>query len=72
MANVQQFTRPLAERSERIIASIEGSAANLDELLAQLVHLSDGINQRQGTLGKLVFDDDIYLQIGEPSETSRS
>jgi phospholipid/cholesterol/gamma-HCH transport system substrate-binding protein len=65
MANIEQFTRPLAERSERIFASIEGSAANLDELLAQLVHLSEGINQRQGTLGKLVYEDDIYLQLGE-------
>lgn len=65
MLNVQQFTRLLAERSERIISSIEGSAANLDELLAQLVHLSEGINQRQGTLGKLVYDDDIYLQLGD-------
>jgi phospholipid/cholesterol/gamma-HCH transport system substrate-binding protein len=65
MADVQQFTRPLAERSERIISSIEGSAANLDELLAQLVHLSEGVNQRQGTLGKLVFEDDVYLQIGD-------
>jgi phospholipid/cholesterol/gamma-HCH transport system substrate-binding protein len=63
LANLEKFTAPLAERSERIIASVEGSAANLDELLQQLVHLVDGINQRQGTLGKLVFEDDVYYKL---------
>lgn len=63
LANLEKLTGPLAERGERIIASIEGSADNLDTLLQQLVHLVEGINQRQGTLGKLVYDDEVYLKI---------
>ncbi len=65
LANLEKFTQPLGERGERIIASIEGSAENLDELLQQLVHLSEGINQRQGTLGKLVYEDDVYRKLND-------
>lgn len=65
LENLEQFTRPLGERGERIIASVEDSAANLDALLAQLVHLTRSINERQGTLGRLVYEDDIYLRITE-------
>ncbi len=32
-------------------------------MLQQLVHFLDGINQRQGTLGKLVYDDEVYWKI---------
>ncbi|GIW93039.1 MAG: hypothetical protein KatS3mg110_1080 [Pirellulaceae bacterium] len=63
LANLEKFTTPLAERGERIVASIEGSADNLDTLLQQIVHLMDGINQRQGTLGKLVYEDDVYNKV---------
>ncbi len=69
LENLEQFTRPLGERGERIIASVEGSAENLDALLAQLVHLSRSINERQGTLGRLVYDDDIYLRINDTVES---
>ncbi len=63
LANLEKFTTPLAERGDRIIASIEGSAENLDALLEQMVHLVDSINQRQGTLGKLLFEDEVYFKI---------
>lgn len=63
LAHLERFTQPLGERGERIISSIEGSAQSLDELLKQLVHLSEGINERQGSLGKLVFEDDLYRKL---------
>jgi phospholipid/cholesterol/gamma-HCH transport system substrate-binding protein len=63
LENLEQFTKPLGERGDRIISSVEGSAANLDALLEQLVNLTRSINQGQGTVGRLVHDEEIYLQI---------
>ena len=63
LQNLEQFTQPLSERGDRIIASVEGSAANLDALLEQLVHLTQNINRGQGTVGRLISDEEIYLQI---------
>jgi ABC-type transporter Mla subunit MlaD len=63
LENLEHFTKPLSERGDRIIASVEGSAANLDALLEQLVNLTRSINQGQGTVGRLVHDEEIYLQI---------
>jgi phospholipid/cholesterol/gamma-HCH transport system substrate-binding protein len=63
LENLEQFTKPLSEHGDRIIASVEGSAANLDALLEQLVHLVRGVNEGQGTVGRLVHDEEVYLQI---------
>jgi len=63
LANLEKLSGPLSERGDRIIASIEASAENLDRLLQQLVQLVDGINQQQGTLGKLIYDDEVYQKV---------
>lgn len=61
--NLEQFTKPLGERGSQLIANVDESTRNLSELLAQLLTFSEALNSGQGTLGKLVHDDDVYRKI---------
>jgi phospholipid/cholesterol/gamma-HCH transport system substrate-binding protein len=61
--HLERFTKPLGERGPQLVENVEASARNLNELLEQFVAFSESLNSGQGTLGRLVHDDDIYQQI---------
>ena len=63
LENLNGFTEPLRDNGEQIVNSINSSLRNLDELLAQVVYLTRAINNREGTLGKLVYETEVYDQI---------
>ncbi len=61
--NLENFTRPLSQRGEALVQNIDQTLNNLDELLAQLVTFSRSMNSKEGTLGLLVHDRDLYDQL---------
>ena len=61
--NLAELTKPLRERGPQLVAKIENSATNLNNLLEQLTAFSESLNSGRGTLGRLVHDDDVYQQI---------
>ncbi len=61
--NIESFTKPLRERGGQLLDNVEHSTQNLNELLTQLVAFSQAMNTTQGTLGKLVHDDELYQKI---------
>lgn len=63
LENLEGFTEPLGERGEKLVGSIERSIDNVDELLSQLVTFSEALNQQKGTLGKLVYDPEVYNRL---------
>jgi phospholipid/cholesterol/gamma-HCH transport system substrate-binding protein len=63
LANLEKFTAPLGERGPLIAANIESSVAKIDALLEQLVEFSENLNSRDGTLGQLLNDDELYLRL---------
>lgn len=63
LENLEQFTEPLGKRGSQLIDNVDASTRNLNELLAQLVAFSEGLNSGQGTLSKLVHDDELYGKI---------
>jgi len=63
LENLENFTKPLGERGGQLVANVDESTRNLNELLGQLVAFSEGLNSGQGTLGKLVHDDEVYRKI---------
>jgi phospholipid/cholesterol/gamma-HCH transport system substrate-binding protein len=75
LANLEDLTRPLGERGEELANNIDRSVRNVDLLLAQLVDFSKALNNRDGTLGKLVYDRELYDKlnntIGNVEEVSR-
>ena len=58
--NLEAFTRPLAARGESLVTNIDRTVNNLDEVLSQLVQFSRAMNSGEGTLGRLVRDDELY------------
>lgn len=65
LKNLEGLTRPLGERGEQLANEIERSARNIDLLLAQLVEFSKALNNRDGTLGKLIYDREIYDRLNK-------
>jgi phospholipid/cholesterol/gamma-HCH transport system substrate-binding protein len=63
MENLQNFTKPLGERGPAIVDNIDGSVANINALLEELVTFTDQLNSREGTLGRILYDDAIYQRL---------
>ena len=60
LANLEQFTTPLAERGDELAEALASSVENVDALLSQLADFSEALNNREGTLGQLLHDRDLY------------
>lgn len=58
--NLERVSRPLGERGPQIIGNIERSMESLNELSEQLQAFSEALNNGGGTLGRLVYDDELY------------
>ncbi|MCI0361906.1 MAG: MlaD family protein [Planctomycetaceae bacterium] len=63
LENLENFTKPLGERGPQLVDNLDGSLANINELLEQLVVLTEGLNSRQGTLGRILHDDVLYRRL---------
>lgn len=61
--NLEGFTRPLGERGETLIAKIESSLTHLDVMIEQLSIFSQAVNNREGTLGQLVHNPELYQNL---------
>jgi phospholipid/cholesterol/gamma-HCH transport system substrate-binding protein len=61
--NLENFTKPLGERGPQLVDNLDGSLANINELLEQLVTFSERLNSREGSLGALMSDDQLYRRL---------
>jgi phospholipid/cholesterol/gamma-HCH transport system substrate-binding protein len=60
LKNMQTFTRALDQRGEQIIANLSGSTEQLEGLLTQLNKFTRTLNNKEGTLGQLANNPDLY------------
>src|ERR1700722_546774 len=63
LSNLERFTQPLGDRGEELIMKVDRSVGRLDELLQQFVLFSQALNRKEGTLGQLVNNPDLYQHI---------
>jgi phospholipid/cholesterol/gamma-HCH transport system substrate-binding protein len=61
--NLANFTKPLGERGPQLVDNLDGSLANINELLEQLVTFTDNLNSREGSLGRLLNDPALYNKL---------
>lgn len=61
MQNVSAFTKPLGDQGEHIVREAMSTLNNLNALLGDLRQLSGKINISQGTIGRLLEDDQLYI-----------
>jgi phospholipid/cholesterol/gamma-HCH transport system substrate-binding protein len=63
LKNLQGLTGPLGNRGTVIVASLEKSIRNLEELLGQVALLTRNLNSSEGTVGLLMRDRQLYDQL---------
>ena len=56
LKNLQGLTGPLGDRGTAIVATLEQSVRNLEELLGQVALLTRNVNNSEGTIGLLIRD----------------
>lgn len=61
--NVERFTQPLGDRSEELVAQVMTTLANLDSALVQIDTFGQALNSGDGTVRRLLEDDELYWQI---------
>ncbi|HEV2969121.1 MAG TPA: MlaD family protein [Pirellulales bacterium] len=67
LENMEGFTKPLGERGETIINNADQSVRRLDELLGQMQQFSRQLNSREGSLGQLMYNPQLYQNLNEAS-----
>jgi ABC-type transporter Mla subunit MlaD len=65
MHNLQQATKPLAERSNTIMKNLDESTAKLNVTMTELHQLTSLVSQSNGTLNRLVVDPSLYNHLDE-------
>ena len=61
--NIEQFTEPFAANSEQLVASIQKTLEDLDATILQVSTFGEQLNRGDGTLRKLIEDDELYWQV---------
>jgi phospholipid/cholesterol/gamma-HCH transport system substrate-binding protein len=65
LRNIQTVTKALDERGEGMINNAAQSVERLDELLGQLNRFTRSLNSREGSLGQLVNNPDLYNNLSQ-------
>lgn len=62
-ANLEEFTQPLAERGDEFVENLITTLASLDRTLNEVEQFGKTLNHSDGTVKRLLEDDEIYYQI---------
>jgi hypothetical protein len=60
LRNLEGFTEPLGQRGEEIAASLIQAIQGLDTLVKDFTELTRALNDREGTIGRLIHDGQVY------------
>ncbi len=63
IVNIEKFTEPLGQRGDEIVSQVLVSLRNLDRALAEVATFGELVNNSDGTLRKIIEDDEMYYQI---------
>lgn len=61
--NIEQFTKPLGEQGEALVTQFQQTFSSLDRALVQVEAFGQSMNNEEGTLKRLLEDDDLYWKI---------
>ncbi len=63
LENLEQFTGPLGQRADELYVEIQRSAVELRRALTNISQFSESLQDGQGTIARLVNDDELYISI---------
>lgn len=65
LGNLQQATRPLAERSNNIVRNLDESTEKLNRTLTETREFLRAVNQADGSLRRLLLDPSLYNNLND-------
>ena len=65
LGNLQQATKPLAERSDRVMRNLDEGTEKLNRLMGDLRDFFGGFGRADGTLQRLLGDPSLYNHLNE-------
>jgi phospholipid/cholesterol/gamma-HCH transport system substrate-binding protein len=68
LQNLEGFTRPLGQRGDELFNKLDRGAAKLERLLDNLATFGATLNNREGSLGRLMNDPELYTNLSEAAE----
>ncbi len=71
LKNISKFTVPLAENAESLVGDAGSTLRNLDALLIDLRQFSQRLNSGDGTIARLLDDDQLYYKVIQTIENVR-
>jgi len=63
IGNIERFTAPLGDRGDELVNQVMSSFANLDRALQQVNQLGELVNNDNGSLRRLLEDEELYFQV---------
>jgi phospholipid/cholesterol/gamma-HCH transport system substrate-binding protein len=63
LQHIGDITEPIAARADTIVADAASALQNLDGLLIKLQHFTNRLNSGDGTISRLIEDDQMYFEI---------
>lgn len=63
LANLEKLTGPLAEQGQTMADEIRGSISNINNLTEVLNEVVENFNNQDGTVGRLLNDDELYNRL---------
>ncbi len=69
LENLEGLTEPLGRRGESLSAQLDESLLKVDQVLGNLVTFTDALNNREGTVGKLMFETELYDRVLHATDT---
>lgn len=68
LANFENFTESFRGRGPELADSITNAVNNVDELLAQLVQISEAINSEDGSAGQFIRNPELFERLNRAAE----
>lgn len=69
LVNLTQITEPVGKRGELMVAKLDSSLTNLDQLLGELNRFSKLVNSKDGSLQKFASDPSLYENLDRSSQS---
>lgn len=69
LVNLSQVTEPVGKRGELMVAKLDSSLTNLDQLMSELNRFARVVNSREGSLQKFASDPSLYDNLDRSSQS---
>lgn len=68
LENIKEFTEPLGDNGATIVERMNASVDKLNRLMSEMELFAKAINSDQGTLGRLINDDELYRHLNSAAK----